>query len=150
LRLRYPGWARSLTVAVNGRPQNIDAKPASFIEIKRTWKTGDRVELTIPMSLRLEAMPDNPKRVAIFYGPTLLAGELGAEGELNSASLIPALITSDSEPATWMRPVAERPVTFRTTNVGRSEDVTLYPFYAMHHKRYAVYWDLLTPERDHK
>src|SRR6185369_3070858 len=117
LRLRYPGWARSLTVAVNGRPQNIDAKP------------------------------DNPKRVAIFYGPTLLAGELGAEGELNSASLIPALITSNSEPATWMRPVAERPVTFRTTNVGRPEDVTLYPFYAMHHKRYAVYWDLLTPER---
>jgi len=147
LRLRYPGWAQSVAVAVNGRAQSVNAKPGSFIEIKRTWKTGDRVELTIPMSLRLEAMPDNPRRVAVFYGPTLLAGELGEEEHSNSLSLIPALITSDSEPSKWLKPVAERPVTFRTASVGKPEDVTLYPFYAMHHKRYAVYWDLLTAEQ---
>jgi uncharacterized protein len=75
LRLRYPGWAtRGVTVTVNDRQQTIPNRPGSFIELKRTWKTGDRVELTIPMSLRLETMPDNPKRVAILYGPTVLAG----------------------------------------------------------------------------
>jgi hypothetical protein len=147
LRLRHPGWAREVTITVNGRLQVVDKTAGSFIELKRTWKTGDRVELTIPMSLRLEAMPDNPNRVAVFYGPTLLAGELGAEEQSNGVSLIPALITSDSEPAKWMKPVAGPPVTFRTASVGRPEDVTLYPFYAMHHKRYAVYWDLLTAEQ---
>jgi uncharacterized protein len=148
LRLRYPGWARNAAVTVNGRSQTVDAKPGSFIEIKRTWKTGDRVELTLPMSLRLEAMPDNRQRVAIFYGPTLLAGDLGAEqSEPNGVSLIPALITSTREPSTWLTPVAQHPVTFRTASVGKPDDVTLYPFYAMHHKRYAVYWDLLTAQQ---
>jgi len=142
LRLRHPDWAERIVVVINGRGQMVDLTRGSFITIRRTWKTGDRVELTIPMSLRLEAMPDNPQRVAIFYGPTLLAGEL--EEQANSVSLIPALITSDSEPAKWLKPVAERPVTFRTASVGRPQDFTLYPFYAMHHHRYAVYWDLLT------
>jgi uncharacterized protein len=78
----------------------------------------------------------------------LLAGELGAEESMSDGvSLIPALIASTREPAKWLTPVAERPVTFRTASVARPEDVTLYPFYAMHHKRYAVYWDLLTAEQ---
>ena len=144
LKLRIPGWASGATITIDGRAQSILAKPNGYFGIKRTWKAGDRVEVTIPMSLRLEAIPDNPNRVAVFYGPTLLAGELGAEERSNGVSLIPALITSDSEPSKWMKPVADRPVTFRTASVGRPEDVTLYPFYAMHHKRYAVYWDLLT------
>jgi len=147
LRLRHPGWAERILITINGRSQSIDKTPGSFITINRTWKTGDRVELTIPMSLRLEAMPDNPNRVAVFYGPTLLAGELGEEEQSNGVSLIPALITGDSQPAQWLKPVAERPVTFRTASVGKPDDVTLYPFYAMHHKRYAVYWDLLTAEQ---
>jgi hypothetical protein len=150
LRLRYPGWAKgasSAAVAINGRSQSGNASPGSFIELKRTWKNGDLVELTLPMSLRLEAMPDNPHRVAVFYGPTLLAGELGPEEQSNSVSLTPALITSTGEPSKWITPVAERPVTFRTASVGKPADVTLYPFYAMHHKRYAVYWDLLTAEQ---
>jgi DUF1680 family protein len=147
LRLRYPAWARGVGVAVNGRPQTIDAKPGSFIEIQRRWRNGDRVELTIPMALRLEAMPDNPQRVAIFYGPTLLAGELGAEAPQYGLSLAPAFMASDSDLSKWIQPVAEGPVTFRTARVGRPADVTLYPFYRMHHKRYAVYWDLLTAQQ---
>ena len=41
----------------------------------------------------------------------------------------------------------KRPLTFRTASVGRPDDVTLYPFYRMHHKRYAVYWDLLNEQQ---
>ena len=29
------------------------------------------------MSLRTESMPDNPRRIAVFYGPMLLAASLG-------------------------------------------------------------------------
>ena len=148
VRLRYPGWAtKGVAVAVNGRPQTVTAKPGSFIEIRRAWKTGDRVELTIPMSLRLETMPDNPHRVAILYGPTVLAGDLGAEDETAKVNLEPALMTADKQPSEWLKPVAESSLTFRTTNAGRPNDVTLYPFYRMHHKRYAVYWDLLNEQQ---
>jgi DUF1680 family protein len=144
LRLRYPGWATDgVSVAVNGRPETVTARPGSFIDIKRTWKTGDRVELTIPMSLRLETMPDNPNRVAILYGPTVLAGDLGAEDNSPSVRLAPVLMTADRKPSEWLKPVANEPLTFRTINSGRPDDITLYPFYRMHHKTYAVYWDLL-------
>jgi DUF1680 family protein len=147
LRLRYPGWAHTVRVSINGASQTIDAKPGSFIDLKRTWKNGDRVELTIPMSLRLETIPDNPHRVAILYGPTVLAGDLGAEDQSGAVNLMPALVADGNEPSKWMKPVANVPVTFHTTSVGRPGDVTLYPFYRMHHKRYAVYWDLLNEQQ---
>jgi len=147
LRLRYPGWAQGVSVSVNGKPQTIDAKPGSFIELKRTWKTGDRVELTIPMSLRLERMADNPQRVAILYGPTVLAGELGDEQHSWGVSLAPAFVAEGTDPSKWMKPVPPAPVTFRTVSAVKPADVTLYPFYRMHHKRYAVYWDLLNDQQ---
>jgi hypothetical protein len=144
MRLRYPGWAaKGVAVVVNGRRQTVTAKPGSFIEIRRTWKTGDRVELTIPMSLRLEPMPDNPNRVAVLYGPTVLAGDLGPEDQAAKVKLEPALMVGENQPSEWLKPVAESSLTFRTMSVGRPNEVTLYPFYRMHHKRYAVYWDLL-------
>ncbi|MCM3872802.1 MAG: glycoside hydrolase family 127 protein [Pyrinomonadaceae bacterium] len=150
LRLRYPAWAtRGINVSVNGRPQSVNAKPGSFVEIRRTWKNGDRVQLKIPMSLRLEPLPDNPNRIAVLYGPTVLAGELGAADEAGVANLIlvPALITENKPLVEWIKPAAGGPSKFRTAGVGRPRDVTLSPFYRMHHTRYAVYWDRFTPQQ---
>lgn len=150
LRLRYPGWAtQGVTVLLNGQRQNVTARPGSFIEIHRTWKSGDRVELTIPMSLRLETLPDNPNRAAVLYGPTVLAGELGPEQDagFEGLALIPALIAEDRPLAEWIKPVAGEPSTFRTVGVGRPRDVTLSPFYRIHNKRYVVYWDQFTPQQ---
>ena len=148
LRLRYPAWARDgVTLSVNGKPQTIAEKPGSFIEIKRIWKPGDRIELTIPMSLRLETMPDNPNRVAILYGPTVLAGELDPEEQPGGVNLIPALVTETSTISNWLKPAANQAVTFTTAGAGRPRDVTLYPFYRMHNKRYAVYWDVLNDQQ---
>jgi hypothetical protein len=150
LRLRYPAWAtQGIHVSVNGRPENVTAKPRSFVEVRRRWKNGDRVELKIPMSLRLEALPDNPNRAAVLYGPIVLAGELGSEDEAGIAGLIlvPALITEDRPLAEWIRPVAGGPATFGTVGVGRPRDVKFSPFFRMHGKRYAVYWDLFTPQQ---
>jgi DUF1680 family protein len=150
LRLRYPAWAKDgVRLSVNGRPQSVGAGPGSFIELRRVWRGGDRVELKIPMSLRLEPVPDNPRRVAVLYGPLVLAGELGPEDdpEARWSTYVPVLITEDRPPAEWVKPVAGRPDTFRTEGVGRPRDVTLYPFYQMHHRRYTVYWDMFTPQQ---
>jgi DUF1680 family protein len=148
LKIRYPAWAgEGLRVAVNGEPRTIAAKPGSFAEISRTWKAGDRVEVTIPFALRTEAMPDDPKRVAILYGPLVLAGDLGAaDAKSDAVGRMPVLVTEQKPISEWLRPVAGKPATFRTASVGRPGDVTLVPFYLVPRDRYSVYWDLFTKE----
>ncbi|HOJ62129.1 MAG TPA: glycoside hydrolase family 127 protein [bacterium] len=150
LRIRYPAWAQAgIQIKVNDEPQALQARPGSYVAIKRVWKSGDRVEIQIPMTLRLEAMPDNPRRVAILYGPLVLAGDLGPieNPEAESPYFAPVFITGNKPVSEWVQAVENLPCTFKTVNVGRPRDVVLYPFYRMHHKRYAVYWDLFTPEQ---
>ncbi len=54
LRLRVPGWCDEATVAVGG--QKI-SQPALWIVatscLRREWKTGDAVELNLPMPVKL-------------------------------------------------------------------------------------------------
>ena len=52
LRVRVPWWAtRGGTVKLNGTPLPAFASPSSYLTLTRTWKTGDRVEVTMPMCL---------------------------------------------------------------------------------------------------
>ena len=54
LRIRYPGWAqRGLSLSVNGQAVSHNAQPGSFVALRRRWQTGDRVEVRLPMNLRL-------------------------------------------------------------------------------------------------
>ena len=48
--------------------------------LDRIFKDGDRLELTLPMTLRACPMPDDPTLVAAMHGPVVLAGRLGTEG----------------------------------------------------------------------
>ena len=42
--------------------------PGSYFTLLRTWRTGDRVEMELPLKLRIEAMPDDPHIQAILKG----------------------------------------------------------------------------------
>ena len=139
LRLRHPHWAKNgIQISINGQPVADQSTPSSYAEIRREWKTGDRVELHFPMSLRTEAMPDNPQRIGIFYGPTLLAANLGA---VNDTRAVPVLVTDGKPVAQWVKPVALSALTFRTSGVGKPCDVDLVPFFSLHDRRYTVYLD---------
>ncbi|WP_256761858.1 glycoside hydrolase family 127 protein [Cohnella sp. WQ 127256] len=156
LNIRYPNWAeQGIEVKINGQLQTFSeatATPGSFIEIDRVWNDGDIVELQIPMTLRLEAMPDNPNRAAIMYGPLVLAGQLGSleDPEASNYLYTPVMITNDRPLTEWLEPVDGKFATFRTVNVGYPRNVELYPFYRMHDRMYTVYWDLFTEEAWHK
>ncbi len=64
-----------------GRSSRSSSSPSSYLTVRRVWKNGDRVEVALPMELRLERLPDRSDVAAILYGPIVLAGELGgAEG----------------------------------------------------------------------
>jgi hypothetical protein len=159
LNLRVPGWAANgVAVSVNGERQPVQAKPGSYLALTRTWKDGDRVDYRLPMSLSVHHAEDDPKTIAVMYGPVVLAGELGREDYPASDHLpaqtllsgapdprVPALVDVDADqPAKWLKRVPGKALTFSTANGAKPGDVTLSPLYAIHHQRYTVYWKCMT------
>ena len=73
LRLRVPGWVRTgFGVTINGVPQHVRAVPGTYLSLKRRWRPGDRVEIAMPFTLRVERAPDDPAVQSLFYGPLVL------------------------------------------------------------------------------
>jgi DUF1680 family protein len=161
LRIRYPSWARDgMTITVNGRGETYDGTPGSFATLLRHWQNGDVIDVRVPMRLRTEPLPGDPRTVAIFYGPVLLAGDLGVEGltastrygtagpELSKVPpvTIPGLVLTGDDPLRRIHAVADRPLTFRTEGLARPNDVTLRPFFRVTDTRYTVYWRIYAPD----
>jgi hypothetical protein len=78
----------------------------------------------------------------LFYGPVLLAGELG-DKEPDPVSGIPVLVSSSADPNRWLK--REDGLVFRTVNVGQPGQITLIPFNRTANEYYSVYWDYFTP-----
>jgi len=131
---------------------------SSYVALERTWQDGDQIEIKLPKTFRLEPLLDNPRRAAILWGPLVLAGDLGPEiprsrwtkrqasSEEIKLKPVPVFVAAHLPPSEWIKPVPGEPGHFRTVGVGREEDVDLYPFYRLHRRRYALYWDLFTPQ----
>lgn len=149
LQIRCPYWAeRGIEIFINGEKKSVTGKPGSFIPIRRKWQNKDRVEVKIPFSLRLEPMPDDRDRVAVMYGPLVLAGDLGPENDPRAGEqmYVPVLMTQERDPARWTAPVEGKVNTFKTKGVGRPRDILLKPFYKTHERRYSIYWDMFSEE----
>ena len=160
LRIRHPAWCPSVKLTINGRAFTTSRQPGRYIEASRLWKSGDIVEVHLPMTLRTEALPGNPDVVAILYGPIVLAGQLGRKGltpgadiivnerttgdVLNDEVEIPVLRGRSSEILKQIKPAKELPLAFQTKGIGSPHDVTLIPYYRIAHERYNLYWKLVT------
>jgi hypothetical protein len=146
LRLRRPAWcADGFAVSVNGEPVRAGAAPGSWVEVKRTWRDGDAVRITLPMTLRTEAFADNPRRLALLYGPVVLCAPV-AHGAQPVFTGDPAGVPGA------LRPVVGRPLVFegdagRFVGTGAEEGgrVQFIPFYREYARPTIVYWDCLTP-----
>ena len=151
LYIRYPYWAeKGIDILVNGRRQKINQEPGSFIAVKRTWNSGDKIDVKIPFTLRLERMPDDKNRVSILYGPLVLAGDLGSvdDPSADNYDYVPVLFTKDQNPDKWLLPIQNTFNTFKVKeNVAQPRSFVLKPFYVTHERRYSIYWDIFTEER---
>jgi hypothetical protein len=49
LKIRIPSWCATPSLSVNGRSVP-DLQPGTYASVQRTWNTGDRVELLLPMN----------------------------------------------------------------------------------------------------
>ena len=71
--LRIPDGCKNAFVAVNGQPETQTIRPGSYVKLNRTWKAGDKINLTLPMKTRLmEANPlveETKNQVAVKRGP---------------------------------------------------------------------------------
>lgn len=157
LKLRYPVWASGAEVKINGKPHRFTAIPGSYIDVGRTWKNGDRIEIAYGMELRLVEANDDPDKAAVAYGPLILAGMAGTEAMVDPAPFsnpelhndyytydyrvpetIPLSLTVDREKLSRsILPVEGQPLRFVT-----QEGVTLAPIHQIHRQRYVVYWDI--------
>jgi len=157
LKVRRPGWCTGMTMRVNGRRWN-SAGAAGYLPIDREWRSGDRVEIEFPMTLRAEKLHPTADVVAFVYGPIVLAGRLGREGlapgnqiivneresgtMLNAAGPIPTFSGDLTSLTKRIRQDPDDPLTFRTVGIGRPGDVDLVPYYRLAHERYNLYWKI--------
>jgi len=86
-----------------------------------------------------------------MWGPLVLAGDLGPEvhqddEENMPAPSAPALVVAKEPVQQWLKPEAGKPGWFKTSGVGLSQDIEFAPFYELPRRKYAVYWDVFTPE----
>ena len=65
---------------VNGKKQTIKQTAGSYITIDRKCSTGDRVEVTFPISIRVIPTNDHAKVAEVAYGPIVLAAPIRTEG----------------------------------------------------------------------
>ncbi len=156
LHIRHPGWAATASTSINGVVAESSRKPGSFMVLERTWKTGDVVEVDLPMALRMELLPGTTDTAAVVYGPIVLVGALGHQVKVgcdlhinertigsvfNEPMEVPTFAGELSAIPGKIKP-AGAPLTFRTDGIGRPGDVTLIPYYQTAHQHYNMYWKI--------
>jgi DUF1680 family protein len=158
LYIRYPGWATNgATVRINHKAVKIDQKAGSYITLERNWKPGDKIEVTFPMSLRLVPLTDDPDKVAVAYGPIILAGDMGTAGisapapfakdqwdfagSAVPADVVTALDIKGKKINNWLKPVKNKALVFEADGVANRE-ITMLPYYQVMRQRYVLYWDI--------
>lgn len=154
LKLRLPGWlSKPATVAINGKVEANAGVAGAYVSLERTWQAGDVVTITLPPSLRLETAKDDASMVAVFFGPLLLAGELGREnmprdvGDKDAylrlpPAAVPEIANASLNPADWLKAVPGEKAAFVTHDAGAADGIQFRPLHEVHHQRYSVYWKI--------
>lgn len=148
MKLRVPYWAKGGSVKINGAALPAFSSPSSYLNLSRLWKTGDKIELSLPMDLHVAPMPDDETVQAAMYGPLVLAGRFepvtremvysGYGPKSGTQSKVPDIAANPMHPTAWIEPSAKQPLTFQA--VGQSQAISLVPLYQVIQERYAVYW----------
>jgi hypothetical protein len=106
IHLRIPAWAEGASVSVNGKREA--ASVGSFAQVRRKWKTGDRIDLELPMKARLEAAdPQHAETVALLVGPLVLFAITDSDPKVTRAQLLAA---TKSGPQSWQVETANGPL----------------------------------------
>jgi DUF1680 family protein len=147
LHIRRPAWAgNGYRVRVNGQAvrSRVPSVHPGYFTVERTWRTGDVVEVELPMSLWTQAFRDNPNKLAVLYGPLVLCAETTYGNE------VACMVGSPEQALAALKPVEGATLEFRgparTFRLGFGDaggDVTFRAFFREYERPYVVYWDVL-------
>jgi uncharacterized protein len=122
VNLRIPGWAEKASIAVNDKREATQA--GTFAHLQRQWKNGDRIDVELPLTMRLEAIDaQHAETVALMAGPLVLFAMTDAELKVTRAQLLAA---KKSATQSWQVETA-------------SGQVKMLPFTAMGDEPYTTY-----------
>ena len=157
LRLRHPSWCRVMTVRVNGQPALESREAGRWVDLPRSWRNGDTVDIELPMHLHLVPLPHASDIAAVMYGPMVLAARMGTEGMQPGDDLI---VNERTYGSVLQRP-AEMPrlalggralheavrqvgstLRFRAPTVGGGAELELMPYHQVAHERYSLHVEL--------
>lgn len=132
LHLRIPEWSSNAALTVNGKKVQANellsaADRHGFASIRRKWNNGDRVELELPMKMRLEPVDSkNPNTVALVRGPLVLFGITSTKPKISKEQLLAAKRSKENE---W---------------IAQTEDgeLRLLPFTAIDDEKYTTYFQV--------
>jgi len=126
--VRIPSWATPNPVLmVNGKQVSEKVEPGTFASIRDTWKDGDRIEIELPMPLRLETVDANhPNLVALLQGPVVLMAVAEMQPTFNGQSLLRA------------RPLNNAAGDWSATSSDGAQ-VTMRPFMSIDKEIYSTY-----------
>lgn len=170
LKIRQPKWAahsNDYLLKINGKSQSFTKGKGesytagdNYLSLHRKWKKGDIITFELPMTVRLEQIPDKKDYYAFSYGPIVLAAATGtdhldglyaddsrgghiAHGKQISLQEIPMLIGNPEAIRNSLHKDKGELLTFSYTgNVFPAQDkpLKLVPFFRLHNARYAVYF----------
>jgi DUF1680 family protein len=123
LNFRIPSWAEGASISVNGKrvPEPV---PGSFTNLQRTWRTGDHVEVDLPLAKRLERVDSrHPNTVALVGGPLVLFAITERSPKVTSQQLLAAKKVGQQS---WQVETAAAPL-------------TMLPFTAISDEQYSTY-----------
>ena len=167
LKVRKPSWCENFTV--KGVGFDVDSyEENGFVCIKRKWKKGDQVKISMPMHAYIKPMINVPQYVAIMYGPILLGMKTGKEdmrsliaddsrfgqyasGKKLALDKAPILLPKHLDDiAKDLKPIPGKPLHFKlATHMENAIEGELQPFFEIHDSRYMMYW-LALGENEYK
>jgi hypothetical protein len=169
LKVRYPHWvaAGQMQIRVNGKSVKVDAVPSGYASVERQWRKGDTVDVVLPMTTRLEQMPDKSNYYAVLHGPIVLSARtrlfadeklnfmaddsrMGhiASGQVCPLDAAPMFVSDTTDFMRRFKPVKGKPLTFTAPGLvhgGDAGGTEFIPFFRLHDSRYTMYFPYSTP-----
>jgi len=135
INLRLPGWCDGPTISVGGKPIEKPDVNKGYAQLKRNWKSGDTIELNLPMEVvRVEAHPKvkaDAGRVAIQRGPIVYCFE-AIDNDGSAGNIV---LPRDPKFTTDHRDDFLSGVTVIKGVARDGQEITAIPYYAWDHRK---------------
>jgi uncharacterized protein len=88
VKLRVPEWSSRARIQVDGEDVPTSTGADGYLAVKRTWRDGDEIQLSLDVGPRIVAgNHKNQGKLAIFYGPLVLAADASLSGGKSDYSI---------------------------------------------------------------